>query len=104
MQVEINALLDDSSSITVISSRVADTLQLKGPKVKATIAGTGGNTATWNSKEVVALIESTTTDFSINLICTLSDDPTSGLQLIDWNKYKAHWPHFEGLACFNTTH
>ena len=97
MRLELNALLDDSSSLTVISSRAADILQLKGPKITTIVSGTGGNSATWKSNEVVALVESTTTDFSIKLLCTLSDNPTTGLQIIDWNKQKAHWPHFKDL-------
>ncbi len=96
---KVNILLDEGSMCSLVSTRLANSLQLTGRKTKFKLKGLFGNVKTLESALVKLNLISEDKTFAKKVSLKVVPDPTDGLKPINWEKYKEDWAHLKMLNC-----
>ena len=97
-RVEVNALLDDASTKTYLTSDVAAELALQGNFQKETVNAVNGRTETFETMPVEFEIESLDDNFMRRISAFTTDRFTTGnVPIINWAKESGKWKHLQGI-------
>ena len=93
----VNALLDNASTKTDISTDVASELGLHGQSKRVTVNVLNGQIDTFTTKDVALQLESLDGSVNENISALTVDDITGNMETIDWNQYSSKWGHLKGI-------
>ena len=95
--IKVNALLDDASTTSYISKKVANELGLVG-KTETTLVGTiGGNIKEMESSQVEMTIQSVDKKLSRKFRALAVSTVTGALRVINWNSNSKNWKHLSEI-------
>ena len=94
----VNVLLDDGNNRSLISTKLAEELELTGRQAMYNLEGIGGKRSV--GKTILARIRIRSVDRT--LVTTIAvkamPNPAGNLTPIDWNELKPHWVHFKDIV------
>ncbi len=104
-KIKVNVILDECSTITLISTRLRDHLNLTGKKVHLKVNGVTGHKSEFDQSSLVKLkLLSLDGSFSKEITAKSVPNPAGNMQILDWNNYKKHWKHISHLQFPQVTH
>ena len=93
----VAALLDDGSSLTAASDKLARTLGVNGPTFPFSVAGINGHVVQHQTQVFTVQISDLNKSFSKNVVLRTLPDPAGGLCMTDWKLHQNAWQHLKGL-------
>ena len=94
--IEINALLDNGNSVTLISEEAAKALGLVGHQNFKRILGIGGKSVASHIRGKIVVSSQDGTVREITMVRVVPN-PTGNLKAVDWNKHKHKFGHLKNL-------
>ena len=95
--LKVNALLDDASSKSYISSGVASSLGLQGEHRKLNVTVLNGEVARIDSMTVEVELSSTNGQVNRKLKVDTVERVTGDTVVTDWRSDAAQWPHLKDI-------
>ena len=96
-KIEINALLDDASTLSYISEDVANELELSGKYETRKIGVIGGQVAEMRCRPVLLQIISSDGNLKTRVNALAVKEVTGNLTAINWKKQKNEWKHLRTI-------
>ena len=95
--LRVNALLDEASTKSYLSSDVAAELGLEGKTEKVTVNVLNGQIETFETKPVSFELQNVNGTVSVNVNAYTTKRVTGDMNVIDWNEYRKKWPYLRVL-------
>ena len=94
---QVNVLLDDGNNRSIVSTRLADALELTGRQARLRIEGVAGKVLDQYTILTQVRISSLDKKFSKLIFLKALPNPCGKLSPIDWNDCKKAWPHISHI-------
>ena len=95
--IKVTALLDDASTKNYINADMAAELSLQGKTERVTVNVLNGQIKTFNTRPVEVQLESIWGNVRINVTAFTANQVTGDMEAVNWNEYKANWPHLKTI-------
>lgn len=96
-EMRINALLDDGSTQTYLNSSVAAELGLQGRLQQVTVNVLNWHQEMFQTMPVECRLRSVDGRVDMGISAFTTDKVTGNLEVVDWNRNAARWPHLRGI-------
>lgn len=96
-RIKVNALLDDASTKTYITSDVAHELGLHGPIRRVTVNVLNGHEESIETKDVSLKLESLDGITCETISALTINEITGDMETIDWNQFSGKWDHLRNI-------
>ncbi len=96
-RLRVNALLDDASTSTFVSTSVAAELGLQGLVEKSSVGVLNGQVATIKTTTVEFDLENVTKTLQMSIAAKAIDNVAGNLRAVDWQQEAENWPHLKRM-------
>ena len=96
-RIKVNALLDDASTKTYITSDVANELGLHGQSRRVTVNVLNGHEECIETKDVSFRLESVDGVTCETISALTINEITGDMKTIDWNQFSGKWNHLKNI-------